>query len=171
MTLQFESSVQNLVYQMDAGTGRRIVQALLAVLFAVAMAVLYTFSNFQGLKDARAMDQAQVARNLAIRGTWATQAVRPISIGLLAERAPESGGSVFDHPDLLYPPGWPFLLSLAFRATGIPQVGMPTQAFVHGPDYVPVALNHLFALLYAQWVSLIARKNFYGRVAALSLIA
>jgi hypothetical protein len=169
MAIQYETGVQNLVWQMDAGTGRKITQVVLAALFAFAMAALYTFTNFQGFKDARAMEEAQLARNYAARGDLMTHSVRPLSVGLLAERSPEGDGRVMAHPDLLHPPGWPALLGWTFRAVGIPRAGLPTLAFVNGADYVPVALSHFFMVLSALWVWLIGRKLFDGRVAALSM--
>lgn len=168
MALEFESSMQNLVYQMDAGSGRKVVQAVLFALFAVAMATLYTFTNFQGLRDARAMDEAQLARNHALRGRLVTQSVQPLSIGRLAERDPAGAGRVREHPDLLHPPVWPVLLSGVFRVTGVPQAGVPTTDYVHGGDYIPVALSHLFTILSALWLWLIAGKLFDRRVAVLS---
>ena len=168
MALQFETGMQNLVYQMDAGTGRKVIQTVLFALFAFAMAALYTFSNFQGLRDARAMEEAQLARNLATRGTLSTQCVRPLSMWRMAERAPDGSASVLAHPDLLHPPLWPVLLSGAFRLGGLPQTGVPTTALVYGWDYVPVAANHFFTVLSALWVWLIGRKLFDRRVGALS---
>ena len=168
MELQFESSMQNLVYQVDAGAGRKVIQAVLFALFAFAMAVLYTFSNFQGLKNARAMECAQLARNLAVQGRLTTQCVRPLSMWRVAERSPDGSASVQSHPDLLHPPVWPALLSVAFRAGGVPQTGVPTTDYVYGGDYVPVAVNHLFTVLSALWVWLIGRKLFDRRVGALS---
>ena len=168
MALQFESGMQNLVYQMDAGSGRKVIQTVLFALFAVAMAALYTFSNFQGLRDARAMEEAQLARNLATRGTLATQCVRPLSMWRVAERSPDESASVQAHPDLLHPPLWPVLLSAAFRLGGLPKTGVPTTDLVYGWDYVPVAVNHFFVALSALWVWLIGRKLFDRRVGALS---
>lgn len=168
MALQFESSMQNLVYQMDAGSGRKVIQAVLFALFAFAMATLYTFTNFQGLRDARAFDEAQLARNHAQTGRLETRCVRPLSVGRLAERDPDGAGAVQAHPDLLHPPLWPLALSGVFRLTGVPETGVPTTAAVYGWDYVPVAASHLFTILSALWVWLIARKLFDPRVAALS---
>ena len=168
MALQFETGMQNLVYQMDAGSGRKIVKTTLAVLFAFAVGALYVFSNFQGFRNERAMDEAQLARNLALRGRLVTQSVRPMALGLLAEHSPERTGLAMEHPDLAHPPIWPVLLSAVFRATGIPQTGMPTTAPVHGADYVPVATAVFFTILCALWVWLIARKMFDARVATLS---
>lgn len=168
MALQFESTMQNLVYQMDTGSGRKVIQAVLFGLFAFAMAALYTFTTFQGLRDARAFEEAQLARNHVRTGRLETQCVRPLSIGRLAERAPAGNGAVQTHPDLLHPPLWPLALSGVFRLTGIPEAGVPTTATVQGWDYMPVALNHLFTILSALWIWLIGRKLFDPRVAGLS---
>ena len=94
MTIQFESNMQNLVYQMDAGVGRKVVQVVLFALFALAMGALYTFTNFQGLKDARAMEEAQLAQHFAAEGRLVTQCVRPLSLWRVAERSPEGTASV-----------------------------------------------------------------------------
>jgi len=168
MALQYESSIQNLVYQVDAGTGRKVIHVVLFVLFAFAMGALYTFTNFQGLRNERAMDYAQIARTFAREGTLDTQCVRPLSMWRVAARSPEADALVLSHPDLFHPPVWPVLLSSAFRVLGIPRAGVPTAAFVSGWDYLPVALNHLFTALSALWVWLIGRKLFDRRVGALS---
>ncbi len=168
MAIQFESSLQNLVYQVDAGAGRKVIHAVLFVLFAFAMAALYTFSNFQGLRDARAMEEAQLARNLAKEGKLTTQCVRPLSMWNLASRSPEGNARVQGHPDLMHPPVWPVLLAGAFQIGGMPETGVPTTAPVWGWDYVPVATSHLFTALAALWVWLIGRKLFDHRVGSLS---
>lgn len=168
MALEFESNMQNLVYQMDVGAGRKIMQAVLFVLFAVAMAALCTFSGFQGLRDPRAMDEAQLARNLALHGRLTTQCVRPLSMWRVAARAPDHAAAVLAHPDLYHPPLWPAVLAGVFKLVGTPKTGVPTTDFVYGGDYVPVGLNHLFTALSALWIWLIGRKLFDRRVGALS---
>ena len=40
MALQFDTGMQNLVYQMDVGAGRKVIQTALFALFAFAMAAL-----------------------------------------------------------------------------------------------------------------------------------
>ena len=168
MALQFDTGMQNLVYQMDVGAGRKVIQTALFALFAFAMAALYTFANFQGLREPRAMEEAQLARNLAAQGRLTTQCVRPLSMWRVAERSPDGSASIQAHPDLLHPPLWPALLSGVFRTESGPKPGAPTTALVNGWDYAPVALNHLFTVLSALWVWLIGRKLFDRRVGALS---
>jgi hypothetical protein len=169
MALQFESNMQNLVYQMDVGAGRKIIQSFLFALFAFSLAALTTFSNFQGLKDARAMEEAQLARNLAMHGRLTTQCIRPLSMWCVAARSSAGNAWVQAHPDLLHPPVWPALLAGAFRlGGGAPKTGVPTTDLVYRGDYLPVAVNHLFTALSALWVWLIGRKLFDRRVGALS---
>lgn len=171
MALEFESNMQNLVYQMDVGAGRKIMQAVLFVLFAVAMAALCTYSGFQGLKDPRAMDEAQLARNLAMHGRLTTQCVRPLSMWRVAARSPDHSAAVLAHPDLYHPPLWPAALAGVFKLVGTPKAGVPTTDFVYGGDYVPVGLNHVFTALSTLWIWLIGRKLFDRRVGTLSACA
>ena len=68
MALEYESGLQNIVYQVDSEMGRKIIRGVLFSLFALAMGALYLVTNFQGLTDARAMEEAQLGRNLATEG-------------------------------------------------------------------------------------------------------
>lgn len=168
MALAFESGMQNLVYQMDQGSGRKVIHAALFALFAFAMAALYTFTNFQGLRDARAMEEAQLARQFAERGQLVTQCVRPFAIGRLAARSPDGTTAVREHPDLGHPPVWPALLAGAFKLVGLPEPGTPTTAYVSGMDYLPVAASHFFTALAAILVWLLGGKLFDQRVGVLA---
>ena len=171
MALPFESGMQNLVYQMDQGSGRKVIHAVLFSLFAFAMATLYTFTNFQGLRDARAMEEAQLARTFAERGRMTTQCVRPFSIGRMVQRSANGSAALADHPDLLHPPVWPAILAGAFRLGGMPKPGVPTTDYVYAWDYAPVAASHFFTALSALLVWLLGRKLFDHRVGALSASA
>ncbi len=171
MALQFESNMQNLVYQMDQGSGRKVIHAVLFSLFAFGIAAVYTFTNFQGLRDARAMEEAQLARNFAERGSLVTQCIRPYSLGRLAARSPDGVANVAEQPDVLHPPVWPAILAGAFRLGGLPKPGVPTTAYTYSWDYAPVALSHFFTALSALLVWLLGRKLFDHRVGVLSASA
>lgn len=171
MALAFESKVQNLIFQMDQGSGRKVIHAVLFVLFACAVAALYTFTNFQGLNDEGAFDSAQLALNHAEQGELMTRCVRPLSIWKVAAHSPTNDAAVMHHPDLLHPPLWPLMLSGVFRLTGIPTAGQPTTAYVNGWDYVPVVASHVFIALATLLVWLIGRKLFDHRVGMLAAIS
>lgn len=171
MALAFESKVQNLIFQMDQGAGRKVIHAVLFVLFACAIAALFTFTNFQGLLDEDAFDSAQVARNYVEQGELLTRCVRPLSIWLVAAHSPTGDAAVMHHPDLAHPPLWPLILAGVYRVTGIPTTGQPTTAYVNGWDYVPVVASHMFTVLATLLVWLIGRKLFDHRVGMLAAIS
>ncbi|MDR0994597.1 MAG: glycosyltransferase family 39 protein [Verrucomicrobiota bacterium] len=170
MALQFESGVQNLVYQVDSGTGRRIIQGTLFILFAIAMAALYTFSTFQGLKDPLAMEEAQLACNVANGQGWSTKTIRPLSMWKVAGHT-DGDARLEAHPDLLHPPVWPTLLAGMMKMLETSPSGERSAVYVLPRDYVPVVFNHFFVLLSALLIWLIGRKLFDVRVGTLSGIA
>lgn len=168
MALEYESGLQNIVYQVDSGVGRKIIQALLFGLIALALAALYLVTNFQGLTDARAMEEAQLARNVAAQGRFMTHCVRPLSLWQVGEHSPDGNAHLFAHPDLLHPPVWPAILAGVFRILRMPEPGAPSAAMVSNWDYAPVVVSQLFVLLSAVWLWAIGRKLFDQRVGALS---
>ena len=75
----------------------------------------YAALEFNGLRHAEAMDQAQLARSLARGEGFTTQLIRPLSLGRLADLSPSHDAVVLDnHPDLLNPPAYPLLLGALF---------------------------------------------------------
>ncbi|HOO76622.1 MAG TPA: hypothetical protein PK636_00180 [bacterium] len=81
-----------------------------AVCLAVGVWTAYYLNNFEGLTVIDAMDAAQVARNLAEGRGFASDFIRPATLG----RFP--GREVY--PDLYNSPAYPWLLSLFFRKFG-----------------------------------------------------
>lgn len=169
MALPIETHLQHLVYQVDSGASRKVIQAILFALLAVSIAVLFTFSNFQGLKSARAMEAAQVGLNLANKGRLETQCIRPLFMGRLAGREGGAGpADLFSFPDLRTPPLWPAILAGVFRWGSKPQPGVPNTAHVYAWDYLVVGVNHFFLILSALMGWAIGRKLFDARVGGLS---
>lgn len=170
MALQFETGMQNVIYQVDSGSGRRIIQVTLFVLFAVAMAVLFTATNFQGLTNADTMEQAQLARHIAEGKGMTTQTIRPFAIGMAARRQPGGEWPALENfKDAYYPPVWPVVLSLGFRSGA--SASEQATGFVFPADYIPVVFSHVFILFSALLVWLIARKLFDVRVGTMACTA
>lgn len=164
MSLKHETGVQNLVWQLDSGAGKNVVRLLAVVLLAVAAGAWYTLSTFQGLKSARAMEEAQTARQVAEGKGLTTLCVRPAEIGL--EGVDGEGG----WPELVHPPVWPLLLGGAMKATGTPAF-LRSSSYVNGWDYLPVGVAHLFMIGNLLWVWAIARRMFDGRAGVLSAVS
>ena len=165
----FETATRRFARLVDTGAGRRAIHWLIFILFAASMAALHAYGTFQGLKDPRAMEEAQLARQVASGEGLTTRCIRPLSLWALAEAtdAPLRAGS---HPDLLHPPVWPALLGGILRATGRVEP-RPATTFVAPGDYFPLAVAHLFAVLSVLWVWLIARRMFDARTGTLSAVS
>ena len=88
---------------------------------ALAVFVFHGLVQFRGLVSAEAMEQAQVARNLAEGKGFSTGCVRPGDLGLLARRNTDMP-DVHALPDVRTPPLYPLLLSIGFRISGMPPV-------------------------------------------------
>lgn len=169
MSIEYETGLQNFVYQVDSGTGRKAIHVAIFILFAIAVAALYTYFNFQGLRDARAMEEAQLARNLSQGEGLNTRCIRPLSLWKMMETH-DGDARLQGHPDLFHPPVWPALLSFPLRLAGVP-TGKEVASSVMMRDYLPVVFSHLFAILSVVWVWLIARKLFDARTGTYSATA
>ncbi len=169
MAKPFESRIQDLVYNVDVGIGHRIIKVALYFLFIFSVMLIYTATQFRGLKDPVSMDQAQLGRNMMQHGRLITQYVRPASMWYLIEKSPRSDPRVDAHPDIVHAPVYPAMLAGWFRLT---RAGFPTEIEgrrVYPADNNVVWMNNLFALLTGLLLFLIARRIFDGRVALLGV--
>ncbi len=167
----FDSRVQNLVYTLEVGIGANVLKTLLYVLFMILLSVLYVATQYSGFKDARAMDQAQVARHFARSNRLNTSFVRPASLWLLGENGrlmveTEAGArpNFHRHPDLMHPPAYPVVIGGAFKLfrTSFP---LPSSHKYAPEQWVIVPLNLLFAFLSGLFLYLTGRLLFDHRTA------
>lgn len=169
MARPFEATIQDIVYNVDVGVGLRLIKFLLYVLILFSIVVLYTATQFRGLRDAEAMDLAQLGRNLLFKGRYVTQNIRPASMWYLIEKSPAGDPQLREHPDIVHPPLYPALLAAGFKLfeNAFTQA-RPARVFPP-EQWVVVPLGHLFSLLTGVVLFLIARHLFDQRVALLSL--
>ena len=114
----FENRIQNLVYNVDVGIGLRLIKGGLYILFILIVMLLYTATQFRGLKDPEAMDNAQLGRNLMTHGRFITQCVRPASMWYLVKNSSQHKAQIDAHPDILHAPLWPAVLAAGFKLSG-----------------------------------------------------
>ena len=159
----FAVKVQDLVYNVEVGLGLRIVQGVLYAFLIGILMVGFTAKRFAGLKDAEAMDQAQLARNLMEKHQLVTQNIRPASMWYLIENSRQHAPQMEQHPDIVNEPLYPALLSVGFLATrgafasdAIPGVFSPEQ-------WIIVPFGHVCTLLSGLFVYLLGRRLFDGR--------
>jgi len=165
----FESRIQDLVYNVDVGVGRRLIKGGLFVLMALSLMSLYTASQFSGLKDADAMDQAQIAQQIMNDGSFSTKVIRPAGIWLLEQHGIDPRTIMLKHPDIVHPPVYPWILSIGLRILG--NVYSPDKYVRAIPpeQWAIVPLGHLCTLLTGLVLFLMARRFFEPRTAVLAV--
>ncbi len=173
----FESTLQDLVYSLDAGAGLRIVRVLLFCLFVLGLIVIFTARQFRGLDSEAAMDYAQLGRNLAQSNRYITQCVRPVTIAHVSANTFDGDSLIGFHPELFRPPAYPALLAGAFKFCNLIGVDLfPGSTGLQGGVAYPaeqrviIPINNLFAALTGLFVYLIGRKLFAHKIGLLSAL-
>jgi 4-amino-4-deoxy-L-arabinose transferase-like glycosyltransferase len=169
MAKPFESRIQDLVYNVDVGIGLRLIKISLYVLFVMIIMLLFTVMQFKGLRDAEAMDYAQLGRNLMRSGRLITQCVRPASMWYMIEKSHYHNPKIMQHPDIMHPPLYPTLLAGGFKVMQIP---FPTAARARvypAERWAIIPINHFFALMTGLLVFLLGRYLFDNRIAWLGM--
>jgi hypothetical protein len=130
----------------------------------------YTAAQFNGLRHPEAMDQAQVARNLARGEGFTTQFIRPLSLWRLAERSSARDAMVDHHPDITHPPAYPALLGALFciMERGSLKPGDSQSWLVRGVLSL-FQWPALWAVLAAVWLLAVAQQMWFARVPAEAL--
>ena len=142
----------------------------------------YAAAQFNGLRHPEAMDQAQVARNLARGDGFTTRFIRPLSLWRLAERSAARDAMLDRHPDLLNPPAYPALLGALFyivekgdmKAGDAAESGAKVSSASSKPLAAQIVLAPfrwplLWAVLAAVWLLAVVQQAWFLRVPAEAL--
>jgi len=164
----FESTLHDIVYSIDTGTGLKIIRVTLYILFLLIIVMLYTATQFRGLNSEEAMDYAQLGRNISLNDGLATKCIRPVTMWKVSERNLDENPQIVGHPDLFHPPAYPLLLSAGFKLfelVGIdpftlPEGGRATS--LPAEQWVILPLNHLFSIL-TGWIVFSLGKRLFSR--------
>jgi len=157
-----ETRVQHLIHSLEQGILAVVVRTAMFTALIVALTLLYLFVQFRGLPNEAAMDQAQIARNMADGNGFTTNFIRPIAIWQLASAKKDIPTAEF--PELNQAPLWPFVNSLIFRATGA-SAKMDIKDVVYIGDRVIAASAIFFFLLSVGIGFFLARRLFDTRLA------
>lgn len=173
-TQPFESTLQDLVYSLDAGTGFRIVRVVLFCLVVIVVAVIFTARQFRGFESEAAMDSAQLGRNLAQTSSYITQCVRPVSIAQVSANTFDGDARIEFHPELFRPPLYPAILAGCFKFFEIVGVDLFPDSKAFGEmriypaeQWVIVPLNHIFTALSGLLLFFLGRRLFSDHIAVL----
>jgi hypothetical protein len=162
----FESRIQDIVYNVDVGIGLRLIKGSLYGLLLLVIMVVYTATQFRGLKEAEAMDYAQLGRNLMTDGKFVTQCIRPASLWYLMEKKGIEKPPIRNHPDILHPPLYPLVLSWGFRAFQ-PSLVPDRQARAFPPEQWVIVPIGLLCSLLTGWILYLMGKRLFDRRVAL----
>lgn len=166
--MSVQERVQVGIYSLAEGAGRVLLNlVILGLAFGLA-AGAYVTTQFRGLRDADAMDQAQVGRAVAEGRGFTTRCLRPLDLSLLAE-----GGVPVDAAvgvaDIRHAPFYPALLGAAFRVLPTDFSRATVRRFAPERGVViPVGL--VLVLLSAGVMTAVAWRVFGAPVALTSLI-
>jgi len=165
----FESKIQDLVYNVDVGIGLRLIKTGLYCLLILFVMVIYTATQFKGLRNEEAMDNAQLGRNLMYHKQLVTQCVRPASMWYMIENSSDHDPQVNLHPDIIHPPLYPAVLAVVFKLTGA-NFSSPGGVGLFPPEqWAVIPVGHFFTLLTGILVFLLGKQLFNMRVALLGM--
>lgn len=173
----FESTLQDLVYSVDAGLGLKIIRTTLFCLMVVILMVVFTARQFRGFDTEAAMDYGQLGRNLAQSNRYITQCVRPVSIAMVSAHTFDGDARIDLHPEITKPPLYPALLAADFKFFNLIGVDLfPTSELFKGmriypaEQWVIVPMNHIFTILSGLMLYLLGRKLFSHQIGLLGAV-
>jgi hypothetical protein len=164
----FDSTLHDIVYSIDTGTGLKIIRVGLYVLLLLIIVMVYTATQFRGLKTEESMDLAQLGRNLSVQNGMVTKYVRPLSMWKMSTITPNEDARIENHPDLFHPPAYPAVLAtgfMLFDAVGLDPFAMPEGGrgvTMSAEQWVVLPVNHLFTIL-TGWVVFALGKRLFSR--------
>lgn len=170
----FETTLHDVVYSIDSGTGLRIIRTLLYIMVLLLILMVYTATQFRGLKSEEAMDYAQLGRNLSLNEGFNTKCVRPLTIWKMSE---QTGAAIpaNAYRDLYHPPAYPVVLSAGFRLFELfnidpffinPQSRVATMP---AEQWVILPINHLFTILTGWIVFRLGKRLFTHEIGLLAM--
>ena len=110
---QSGKSLQDVVHSLDQGGLVPIIRVAMFGALILTLTLLYLFVQFRGLSSATAMDQAQIARQLAMGNGFSTQYIRPLAIWQLETAGKKIPKDEF--PDFFQSPLNPLINSIPLK--------------------------------------------------------
>ena len=110
MSATGEVGIQSAVHSLEQGNLAPIIRGAMFAVLIVALLLLYLFVQFRGFSTVTAMDQAQIARNIASGKGFTTQFIRPLAVWQLESAGKDIPADNF--PDFYQSPLGPLVNAL-----------------------------------------------------------
>lgn len=160
-----EIGVQSIVHSIEQGRLAPVIRGAMFTFLIAALTLLYLFVQFKGFNSITAMDQAQIARNIASGQGFSTKFIRPLAIWQLEKSGKTIPADNF--PDFYQAPLNPFVNALPLLLVKSTWKMTPTD-LVYSGDRVIAGVSILFFLLSVAIWYLVGARLFDSK---LSLIA
>lgn len=157
-------SVQGFIHALEQGQFAPIIRRFVIVVVILAVALIYLGGKFQGFAIPEAMDQAQVAREIADGHGWSTNFIRPLAIWQLEHNKIPLPKDNF--PDTFNAPLPPLVNALPVKLAGPIEFKSGSAAEPVAPaERFIVGLSMLFFLAAVGIQYLLLRRLFDTRLA------
>jgi hypothetical protein len=128
-----ELKIQELIHLFEEGSGKVWIRRVVFGLVLALVCGVYFATEARNFSSPEAMDQAQLARNIAEGRGYTTWCIRPLSHYLVSERALKRMSLSAPHPDVTNPPVYPAMLAALFKALPPSVRDRPESGPLHRP--------------------------------------
>ncbi len=159
--------IQDWILAWDVGQSVQFFRIGMFGALMAAVILVYTGTQFYGLRDAETMNTAQLARNLALGRGYVTRVIRPLDISYLESVGkPTLSPQRMMLPELWTPPGYALVLAAPLWVVGAKTDHSNLAAL--RADRVVMLTGWFFFVVGLTLAYLLARELFDRRVAVLS---
>jgi hypothetical protein len=157
-------NLQEILHAVDQGSAAPFIRAAMFAALIITLSLLYLFVQFRGLGTPTAMDQAQIARNIAEGKGFSTLYIRPLAIWQLQQAGKPVPTAEF--PDVFQSPLPPFLNALPLKLVQAHWKLTPVDLVYIGDRMI--AGTAVLCFLFSVWVwFLVGRRLFDAKLAVL----
>lgn len=134
--------IQRTIHTLETGVPAVWIKRFLILVVVVGLGLTYFMREFRGLATSQAMDQAQIARNIARGEFWKTNVIRPRAIGQLQARGKNVPQQIVH--DTYHAPLPPFINAFALYPVKASWKMSPREIIYSGDKAIVIAAMLLF---------------------------
>jgi hypothetical protein len=188
--MQTLNLLQQMIHTLESGRGIRYVRFIALAAAAAVLLLRYDVHCFQNMSAPAAMDEAQLAHNLAQGRGYTTQFIRPLSIYMVKQQHHDASDKdparlKSAHPDISNAPAYPVVLAGLMKVLpfhfdaglkgnfwSMPDAKAPggRRGVRYQPDFLIALFNQFLFLVVFVLAFLWARRLFDLPVARLSVV-
>jgi len=153
-----DTHVQSAVHSLDQGRFAFFIKVGMISMLIIALTLLYLFVHFRGLDNSSAMDQAQIARNIAAGKGFSTGYIRPLALGVIQGRpGSEETVDVDRFPDFYQSPLNPWVNSWPLRLIKSEWKMKASEIIYAGDRTIAIVSTVFFLLSVGVWFFVVRR--------------